>query len=182
MDRYDRSTSLCLKLWVVLSEFTWWIQIVFILSISSGFSRCELVACKMYQHVMECYWDPFRFIWSQKNTKQVKSDRTCLSRMNESHNLSKSFSSHQNTWQAEELRTGNTETSQGIDQKRALLCSERQERGRRSAHSAFWLCSMENTPSSKFSGPPPPLLCPCFPCIKSLLHFQRIRLLNCPAG
>lgn len=54
--------------------------------------------------------------------------------MNESQQSSKHMTSkNQNTW------NGKTETSLSNSLKRALLCSIRQERGRRSANSAF-LC------------------------------------------
>lgn len=83
--------------------------------------------------------------------------------------------SHQNTWQAKNENTGNgnTETSPSISSKRALLCSKGQERGRKSASSAF-LFFFFNGKHRIIENVPPLCLCPCFPCRKSLLHFQQM--------
>lgn len=58
---------------------------------------------------------------------------------------------------------GKTETSPSISLERALLCSKRQERGRRSANSAFLFYFQWKTRHHRNC---PPFLCPCFPCWK----------------
>lgn len=96
--------------------------------------------------------------------------------MNESQQSSKHM-----TTKNQNLRNGNTDTSLSISLKRALLCSNRQERGRRSANSAFLFFSMENTASSKL----PPLPLSLFSLLKVTSAFPAddpLRLLNYPAG